>query len=249
MTLFRVEPNGTSTRVASVQTGQGTTSANGPRLTRGGFALERPLGEITGYYYAEVAPATTRKLGRQNLYKVGGAYYRALSVPTSALPDHLRGGSCRNSTKPRAAYLQRQARDHRWHGRQRRPRRHTGSGCDRRPRWERLAQWSTRQRRDLRRHGRGLHRWRPRARTPCSARRAGTCSQAARGRTDCSARRASDALREQRQGPLRGRQGKRLGRRKWTRTAGLRGREVDREVRRSSAEVSLMSVVHHYLSL
>jgi RTX calcium-binding nonapeptide repeat (4 copies) len=100
VTLFRVEPNGTSTRVASVQTGQGTTSANGPRLTRGGFALERPLGEITGYYYAEVAPATTRKLGRQNLYKVRGAYYRALTclparsptifaeVPAATPPSH-----------------------------------------------------------------------------------------------------------------------------------------------------------------
>jgi hypothetical protein len=100
VTLFRVEPNGTSTRVASVQTGQGTTSANGPRLTRGGFALERPLGEITGYYYAEVAPTTTRKLGRQNLYKVRGAYYRALTclparsptifaeVPAATPPSH-----------------------------------------------------------------------------------------------------------------------------------------------------------------
>ncbi len=103
VTLFRVEPNGTSTRVASVQTGQGT----------GGFALERPLGEITGYYYAEVAPATTRKLGRHELYKVGGdpnqpinpkrsrgAYYRALSclparsptifaeVPAATPPSH-----------------------------------------------------------------------------------------------------------------------------------------------------------------
>jgi Ca2+-binding RTX toxin-like protein len=104
VTLFRVEPNGTSTRVASVQTGQGTTSANGPRLTRGGFALERPLGEITGYYYAEVAPATTRTLhrhGRQaEFYKVGGAYYQALSclparsptifaeVPAATPPSH-----------------------------------------------------------------------------------------------------------------------------------------------------------------
>jgi Ca2+-binding RTX toxin-like protein len=97
--LFRVEPNGTSTRVASVQTGQGTTSANGPRLTRGAFALERPLGEITGYYYAEVAPAT-RKAHRHEFYKVGGAYYQALSclparsptifaeVPAATPPSH-----------------------------------------------------------------------------------------------------------------------------------------------------------------
>jgi RTX calcium-binding nonapeptide repeat (4 copies) len=99
VTLFRVEPNGTSTRVASVQTGQGTTSANGPRLTRGAFALERPLGEITGYYYAEVAPAT-RKAHRHEFYKVGGAYYQALSclparsptifaeVPAATPPSH-----------------------------------------------------------------------------------------------------------------------------------------------------------------
>jgi hypothetical protein len=99
VTLFRVESNGTSTRVASVQTGQGTTSANGPRLTRGAFALERPLGEITGYYYAEVAPAT-RKAHRHEFYKVGGAYYQALSclparsptifaeVPAATPPSH-----------------------------------------------------------------------------------------------------------------------------------------------------------------
>ena len=115
-------------------------------------------------------------------------------LPTSALPDHLRGGSCRNSTKPRAAYLQRQARDHRWHGRQRRPRRHPGSGCDRRPRWERLrSDGRARQRRDLRRQRRGLPRRRPRARTPCSARRAGTRSAAGRARTAARAARETTA--------------------------------------------------------
>jgi hypothetical protein len=106
VTLFRVEPNGTSTRVASVQTGQGTTSANGPRLTRGAFALERPLGEITGYYYAEVAPVT-RHPGNYGghrsppghgrlVYKIGGdprdpkpsggAYYRALTCLPARSP-------------------------------------------------------------------------------------------------------------------------------------------------------------------
>jgi hypothetical protein len=88
VTLFRVEPNGTSTRVASVRTGQGTGEFGGP-------LLERPLGEITGYYYAEVAPVT-RKIDRHGhfdpdgpggpappfrvalLYKIGGGYYRAL---------------------------------------------------------------------------------------------------------------------------------------------------------------------------
>jgi hypothetical protein len=75
VTFFRVEPNGTSTRVASVRTGQGTGEFGGP-------LLERPLGEITGYYYAEVAPATRKKLHRHGnqaeFYKVRGAYYRAL---------------------------------------------------------------------------------------------------------------------------------------------------------------------------
>jgi len=88
VTLFRVEPNGTSTRVASVRTGQGTGEFGGP-------LVERPLGEITGYYYAEVAPATSKlhRHGRfdpdgpgrpappfrlAEFYKIGGGYYRAL---------------------------------------------------------------------------------------------------------------------------------------------------------------------------
>jgi hypothetical protein len=90
VTLFRVEPNGTSTRVGSAQTGQGTGGFAGP--------LERPLGEITGYYYAEVAPVTL-KPHRDELYKVGGdpsqpakpkrsrgAYYRALSCLPARSP-------------------------------------------------------------------------------------------------------------------------------------------------------------------
>jgi hypothetical protein len=88
VTLFRVEPNGTSTRVASLQTGQGTGEFGGP-------LLERPLGEITGHYYAEVAPATSRvqrhdprgrKAHRHQFYKVGGAYYRALSCLPARSP-------------------------------------------------------------------------------------------------------------------------------------------------------------------
>ena len=98
VTLFRVEPNGTSTRVASVQTGQGTGGFAGP--------LERPLGEITGHYYAEVA-AATRYPGKPRsprsplhhgrlVYKIGGnpndpkpsggAYYRALSCLPARSP-------------------------------------------------------------------------------------------------------------------------------------------------------------------
>ena len=65
-----------------MQTGQLSGGFGGP--------LARPLGEITGYYYAEVAPAT-RKPHRHEVYKIGGdpnqptnrkrsrgAYYRAL---------------------------------------------------------------------------------------------------------------------------------------------------------------------------
>jgi hypothetical protein len=96
VTLFRVEPNGTSTSVASVRTGQGTGEFGGP-------LLKRPLGEITGYYYVEVAPAT-RKLDRHGrfdpdgpgrpappsrvalFYKIGGGYYRALSCLRARSP-------------------------------------------------------------------------------------------------------------------------------------------------------------------
>jgi hypothetical protein len=93
VTLFRVEPNGTSTRVASVQTGQGFL-----RTGEFGGPLERPLGEITGHYFAEVAPATLNP-HRHELYKVGGdpnqpakpkrsrgAYYRALSCLPARSP-------------------------------------------------------------------------------------------------------------------------------------------------------------------
>ena len=89
VTLFRVEPNGTSTRVASLQTGQGTGEFGGP-------LLERPLGEITGYYYAEVAPATSRvqrhdprgrKAHRHEFYKLGdGGYYKALTCLPARSP-------------------------------------------------------------------------------------------------------------------------------------------------------------------
>jgi hypothetical protein len=58
VTLFRVEPNGSATRIASA------TSHWDGQSARGSFTgpLERPLGEITGYYYAEVAPATINYL-------------------------------------------------------------------------------------------------------------------------------------------------------------------------------------------
>jgi hypothetical protein len=97
VTLFRVEPNGTSTRVASVRTGQGTGEFGGP-------LLERPLGEITGHYYVEVAPATLKaskdlRLPRPSrrshppfrgrvvdFYKVGGRYYQALSCLPARSP-------------------------------------------------------------------------------------------------------------------------------------------------------------------
>ena len=49
--LFRVEPNGTATQVASAT----AESFNGFAGT-----LERPLGAITGSYYAEVAPRTRK---------------------------------------------------------------------------------------------------------------------------------------------------------------------------------------------
>ena len=195
MTLFRVEPNGTSTRVASVQTGQGTASANGPRLTRAGSPWRGP--------WAKSRATTTRRWPRRRRGRPGR--HEALQgwrgvlpgadLPTSALPDHLRGGSCRNSTKPRAAYLQRQARDHRWHGRAATDLDgHTGSGCDRRPRGERLRhlRWR-RQRRDLRRQRRGLPRRRPRARTPCSARRAGTRFIGGDGKDRCEGGKGNDS--------------------------------------------------------
>jgi len=98
VTLFRVEPNGTSTRVASAETGQLSRGFGGP--------LARPLGEITGSYYAEVAPATRHpgKYGGHRppsghgrlVYKIGGnpydpkpsggAYYRALRCQPARSP-------------------------------------------------------------------------------------------------------------------------------------------------------------------
>jgi hypothetical protein len=55
VTLFRVEPNGSATPVASANSDFGVFTQT----------LERPLSEITGQYYAEVAPATRKfKRGR-----------------------------------------------------------------------------------------------------------------------------------------------------------------------------------------
>ena len=59
VTLFRVEPGGSATPVASANSGFGQFVGT----------LERPLGEITGSYYAEVAPAT-RKLKRGRYRKL-----------------------------------------------------------------------------------------------------------------------------------------------------------------------------------
>lgn len=59
VTLFRLEPNGTATPVASAST----------EFDRFTGMLERPLGEITGSYYAEVAPRT-RKFKRGKYRKL-----------------------------------------------------------------------------------------------------------------------------------------------------------------------------------
>lgn len=59
VTLFRVEPNGTATPVASARS----------EFDMFAGMVERPLGEITGYYYAEVAPAK-RKFKRGKYRKL-----------------------------------------------------------------------------------------------------------------------------------------------------------------------------------
>lgn len=59
VTLFRLEPNGTATPVASASTEFDVFTG----------MLERPLGEITGSYYAEVAPRT-RKFKRGKYRKL-----------------------------------------------------------------------------------------------------------------------------------------------------------------------------------
>jgi hypothetical protein len=64
VTLFRVEPNGTATPVASATTEFDSFTGT----------LERPLGEISGSYYAEVAPRTRKfKSGRHRKLRCLGA--------------------------------------------------------------------------------------------------------------------------------------------------------------------------------
>jgi hypothetical protein len=64
VTLFRVEPNGTARPVASA-----TTEIDGFA-----GALERPLEEISGSYYAEVAPRTRKfKSGKHRKLRCLGA--------------------------------------------------------------------------------------------------------------------------------------------------------------------------------
>jgi hypothetical protein len=61
VTLFRVEPNGTATPVGSAQS-ELSLALLGASFTG---TLERPLNEIAGSYYAEVAPRT-RNFKRQH---------------------------------------------------------------------------------------------------------------------------------------------------------------------------------------
>jgi hypothetical protein len=81
VTLFRVEPNGSATPVASANS------------EFSGFVgmLERPLSEITGYYYAEVAPVTRKfKRGRYRKLKCLGARSATIFVEVPAAL--LKGG-------------------------------------------------------------------------------------------------------------------------------------------------------------
>jgi hypothetical protein len=80
VTLFRVEPNGTSTPVGSSTT-FGREFAN---------LLEGPLDAITGYYYAEVAPkrvTTKQKKGQSPVtpVPVSGRSSRARKVKLNCL--------------------------------------------------------------------------------------------------------------------------------------------------------------------
>jgi hypothetical protein len=75
VTLFRVEPNGTATPVASATT------------EFGGFAgtIERPLAEISGSYYAEVAPRTRKfKSGQHRKLRCLGARSPTILVQVPA---------------------------------------------------------------------------------------------------------------------------------------------------------------------
>jgi hypothetical protein len=75
VTLFRVEPNGTATPVASA-----TTEFDGFAGT-----IERPLAEISGSYYAEVAPRTRKfKSGKHRKLRCLGARSPTILVQVPA---------------------------------------------------------------------------------------------------------------------------------------------------------------------
>jgi hypothetical protein len=75
VTLFRVEPNGTARPVASA-----TTEFDG--FTG---SLEMPLGEISGSYYAEVAPRTRKfKSGKHRKLRCLGARSPTILVQVPA---------------------------------------------------------------------------------------------------------------------------------------------------------------------
>jgi hypothetical protein len=75
VTLFRVEPNGTARPVASA-----TTEIDGFAGT-----LERPLEEISGSYYAEVAPRTRKfKSGKHRKLRCLGARSPTIFVQVPA---------------------------------------------------------------------------------------------------------------------------------------------------------------------
>jgi len=81
VTLFHVEPNGSATPVASANSDFGVFTQT----------LERPLSEITGQYYAEVAPAT-RKFKRGRYRKLRCLASRSptifVEVPAALLTSH-----------------------------------------------------------------------------------------------------------------------------------------------------------------
>lgn len=77
VTLFRVEPNGSATQVATANSEFGQFVGN----------LERPLSQITGSYYAEVAPVTRKfKRGRYRKLRCLGARSPTIFVD---VPDSL----------------------------------------------------------------------------------------------------------------------------------------------------------------
>ena len=81
VTLFRVEPDGSATPVASANSDFGVFTQT----------LERPLSEITGQYYAEVAPVTRKfKSGRYRKLRCLAARSPTVfvEVPAALLTSH-----------------------------------------------------------------------------------------------------------------------------------------------------------------